>query len=90
MLSAPSDGGLYFDQETRRPARVGRGSSEFGSCPIARTYTAGARFATDGGSKIRLTRRLPQRGHILRSRKPESDILRPRVQGISSATLTTS
>jgi hypothetical protein len=27
-----------------------------------------------------LTRRLPQRGHIIRSRKPESGMLRPRVQ----------
>jgi hypothetical protein len=31
-------------------------------------YATGARLATDGGSKIRLTRRLPHRGHIIRSR----------------------
>ena len=43
-------------------------------------YATGARFATGGGSKIRLMRRLPQRGHIIRSRKPASGIFRPRVQ----------
>lgn len=42
-------------------------------------YDADARLATGGGSKIRLTRRFPQRGHIIRSRSPESGILRPRV-----------
>src|SRR5271154_5930500 len=47
----------------------------------AKPYNADARVATgDGGSKIRLTRRLPQRGHIIRSRKPDSGMLRPRVQ----------
>jgi hypothetical protein len=43
-------------------------------------YAPGARLATGGGSKIRLTRRSPQRGHIIRSRRPERDMLRPRVQ----------
>jgi hypothetical protein len=43
-------------------------------------YLTGARLATGGGSKIRLTRPLPQRGHIIRSRKPESGMLRPRAQ----------
>jgi hypothetical protein len=33
-----------------------------------------------GGSKIRLTRRLPQRGHIIRSLSPASYICGPRVQ----------
>ena len=35
---------------------------------------------TVGGSKIRLTRRPPQRGHIIRSERPASGMLRPRVQ----------
>jgi len=32
-----------------------------------------------GGSKITVTRRLPQRGHIMRSPSPASGMLRPRV-----------
>ena len=43
-------------------------------------YATGARLAIGGCSKIRLTLRLPQRGHIIRSRRPESGMLRPRVQ----------
>jgi hypothetical protein len=45
----------------------------------ANPYDTGARMATAGGSKIKLTRRLPQRGHIMRSRNPASGMLRPRV-----------
>jgi|SRR5579871_2157359 len=43
-------------------------------------HATGVRFATGGGSKIRLTRRLPHRGHIMRSRSPDSGILQPRVE----------
>jgi len=50
------------------------------SFAIIVAYPIGVRFAIGGGSKIKLTRRLPQRGHIIRSQRPESDMLRPRVQ----------
>ena len=43
-------------------------------------YDAGGRLATAGGLKIRLTRRSPHPGHIIRSRSPASGILRPRAQ----------
>ena len=47
------------------------------SCLAKARHASSARFAIDGGSKIRLTRRFPHRGHIIRSRKPDKGILRP-------------
>jgi hypothetical protein len=49
-------------------------------CRIVIPFPYPARPAIAGGSKIRLTRRPPQRGHIMRSWRPASGMLRPRVQ----------
>jgi hypothetical protein len=46
----------------------------------AKPYDIGARAPIGGGSNIRLTRRFPHLGHIIRSRKPASGMFRPRVQ----------
>ena len=64
-------------------SRLSRARSKLSSFSLCRTLSSlpistHARPATLAGSKVEMTRRLPQRGHINRACTPATEMLRPR------------
>ena len=64
-------------------SRLSRARSKLSSFSPCRTLSSlpistHARPATLAGSKVEMTRRLPQRGHINRACRPATEVLRPR------------